>query len=63
MSCRSGGPVSVIGVHGSPVDRFLADAWMNRSLTPRTGRCPVLKYMKPLLGPIAQGKVDPTPPG
>jgi hypothetical protein len=45
------------------VDRFPVDAWMNRSLTPRTGRCPVLKYMKPLLGPIAQGKVDPTPPG
>jgi threonine dehydrogenase-like Zn-dependent dehydrogenase len=38
-SCRSGGIVSVIGVYGGFVDKFPAGAWMNRSLTLRTGQC------------------------
>ncbi|KAA0941941.1 zinc-dependent alcohol dehydrogenase [Streptomyces apricus] len=60
MSCRSGGVVSVIGVYGGLVDKFPAGAWMNRSLTLRTGQCHVQRYMKPLLGMIEQGKIDPT---
>ncbi len=60
MSCRSGGVVSVIGVYGGMIDKFLAGAWMNRSLTLRTGQCHVQKYMRPLLGLIEQGKIDPT---
>jgi threonine dehydrogenase-like Zn-dependent dehydrogenase len=60
MSCRSGGVVSVVGVYGGLVDKFPAGAWMNRSLTLRTGQCHVQKYMKPLLGLIAQGRIDPT---
>ncbi|MEU3508824.1 zinc-dependent alcohol dehydrogenase [Streptomyces longwoodensis] len=60
MSCRSGGVVSVIGVYGGLIDKFPAGAWMNRSLTLRTGQCHVHKYMKPLLGLIDQGKLDPT---
>ncbi|MEU5250863.1 zinc-dependent alcohol dehydrogenase [Streptomyces longwoodensis] len=60
MSCRSGGVVSVIGVYGGLIDKFPAGAWMNRSLTLRTGQCHVHKYMKPLLGLIEQGKIDPT---
>jgi threonine dehydrogenase-like Zn-dependent dehydrogenase len=60
MSCRSGGVVSVIGVYGGLLDKFPAGAWMNRSLTLRTGQCHVQKYMKPLLGLIEQGKIDPT---
>ncbi|MFI0998300.1 zinc-dependent alcohol dehydrogenase [Streptomyces galbus] len=59
-SCRSGGVVSVIGVYGGMIDKFPAGAWMNRSLTLRTGQCHVHKYMKPLLGLIEQGKLDPT---
>lgn len=31
MSCRSGGIVSVIGVHGGLSDKFTAGSWMNRS--------------------------------
>ncbi|MEU0059460.1 zinc-binding dehydrogenase, partial [Streptomyces sp. NPDC006334] len=60
LSCRSGGVVSVIGVYGGMIDKFPAGAWMNRSLTLRTGQCHVQKYMKPLLGLIEQGKIDPT---
>ncbi|GAA2550706.1 zinc-dependent alcohol dehydrogenase [Streptomyces levis] len=52
MSCRSGGVVSVIGVYGGMIDKFPAGAWMNRSLTLRTGQCHVQRYMRPLLGLI-----------
>jgi threonine dehydrogenase-like Zn-dependent dehydrogenase len=60
LSCRSGGVVSVIGLYGGLIDKFPAGAWMNRSLTLRTGQCHVQKYMKPLLGMIEQGRIDPT---
>jgi threonine dehydrogenase-like Zn-dependent dehydrogenase len=57
--CRSGGVVSVIGVYGGFVDKFPAGAWMNRSLTLRTGQCHVQRYMKPLLERIERGEIDP----
>jgi threonine dehydrogenase-like Zn-dependent dehydrogenase len=60
MSCRSGGVVSVIGVYGGFVDKFPAGAWMNRSITLRTGQCHVQRYMKPLLERIQKGDIDPT---
>ncbi|MGC5014178.1 zinc-binding dehydrogenase [Streptosporangium sp. DT93] len=60
MSCRSGGIVSVIGLYGGLVDKFPAGAWMNRSLTLRAGQCHVQRYMKPLLGRIERGEIDPT---
>ena len=59
-SCRSGGIVSVIGVYGGFVDKFPAGAWMNRSLTLRTGQCHVQRYMRPLLERIERGELDPT---
>jgi threonine dehydrogenase-like Zn-dependent dehydrogenase len=59
-SCRNGGVVSVIGVYGGLVDKFPAGAWMNRSLTLRTGQCHVQRYMKPLLEHIKAGRLDPT---
>jgi threonine dehydrogenase-like Zn-dependent dehydrogenase len=60
LSCRSGGVVSVIGVYGGFVDKFPAGAWMNRSLTLRTGQCHVQRYMQPLLERIERGELDPT---
>jgi threonine dehydrogenase-like Zn-dependent dehydrogenase len=60
LSCRSGGVVSVIGVYGGLLDKFPAGAWMNRSLTLRTGQCHVQRYMKPLLQRIERGEIDPT---
>jgi threonine dehydrogenase-like Zn-dependent dehydrogenase len=59
-SCRNGGVVSVIGVYGGLIDKFPAGAWMNRSLTLRTGQCHVQRYMKPLLEHIEAGRLDPT---
>ena len=58
LSCRSGGIVSVIGVYGGLVDKFPAGAWMNRSLTLRTGQCHVQRYMRPLLDRIERGELD-----
>ena len=58
-SCRSGGVVSVIGVYGGLIDKFPAGAWMNRSLTLRTGQCHVQRYLKPLLEHIENGRLDP----
>jgi threonine dehydrogenase-like Zn-dependent dehydrogenase len=59
LSCRNGGTVSVIGVYGGLVDKFPAGAWMNRSLTLRTGQCHVHRYMKPLLEHIEHGELHP----
>ncbi len=59
-ACRPGGIVSVIGVYGGLVDKFPAGAWMNRSLTLRTGQCHVQRYMEPLLRRIENGEIDPT---
>jgi threonine dehydrogenase-like Zn-dependent dehydrogenase len=58
-ACRSGGVVSVIGVYGGYVDKFPAGAWMNRSLTLRTGQCHVQRYMRPLLERIERGELNP----
>ncbi|CAM3879681.1 zinc-dependent alcohol dehydrogenase [Kibdelosporangium persicum] len=60
LSCRSGGIVSVVGVYGGLIDKFPAGAWMNRSLTLRTGQCHVHRYLKPLLQRIERGEIDPT---
>ena len=60
LSCRNGGTVSVIGVYGGFVDKFPMNAVMNRSLTIRSGQCHVQRYMKPLLGRIERGEIDPT---
>ena len=59
-ACRNGGIVSVIGVYGGLIDKFPAGAWMNRSLTLRTGQCHVHRYMRPLLERIERGEIDPT---
>jgi threonine dehydrogenase-like Zn-dependent dehydrogenase len=59
LSCRNGGTVSVIGVYSGLVDKFPAGAWMNRSLTLRTGQCHVHRYMKPLLEHIEHGELHP----
>ena len=50
----------MIGVYGGLLDKFPAGAWMNRSLTLRTGQCHAHRYMKPLLERIERGEIDPT---
>jgi threonine dehydrogenase-like Zn-dependent dehydrogenase len=60
LNCRSGGVVSVIGVYGGFIDKFPMGAVMNRSLTIRSGQCHVQRYMRPLLGRIQRGEIDPS---
>jgi threonine dehydrogenase-like Zn-dependent dehydrogenase len=60
VSCRAGGVVSVIGAYGGLADKFPVGAFMNKSLTLRTGQCHVHRYMKPLLDRIEGGEIDPT---
>lgn len=59
-SCRSGGVVSIMGVYGGVVDKFPSGAFMNRSLTLRTGQCHVHRYMPGLLERIERKEIDPT---
>ncbi|MET7879292.1 zinc-dependent alcohol dehydrogenase [Micromonospora profundi] len=60
LACRSGGVVSVIGAYGGVVDKFPMGAFMNRSLTMRTGQCHVQRYTRPLLERIQRGEIDPS---
>jgi threonine dehydrogenase-like Zn-dependent dehydrogenase len=59
ISCRSGGVVSVIGAYGGLADKFPLGAFMNKSLTLRTGQAHVHRYMKPLFDRIEGGQLDP----
>jgi len=60
LACRNGGTVSVIGAYGGFMDKFPTGAFMQRSLTLRTGQCHVHRYLKPLLRRIENGEIDPT---
>jgi threonine dehydrogenase-like Zn-dependent dehydrogenase len=60
MTCRNGGTVSVPGVYGGFVDKMPMGSFMNRSLTFRTGQTHVQRYMRPLLGKIERGEIDPS---
>jgi threonine dehydrogenase-like Zn-dependent dehydrogenase len=60
MACKSGGIVSMPGVYGGLIDKFPMGAFMNRSLTMKTGQTHVQRYLKPLLGRIQKGEIDPS---
>jgi threonine dehydrogenase-like Zn-dependent dehydrogenase len=46
--------------HGhAPIYAYVR-AWMNRSITMRTGQCHVHRYMRPLLERIEAGDIDPS---
>jgi threonine dehydrogenase-like Zn-dependent dehydrogenase len=60
MACRNGGTVSVIGVYGGVLDKFPFGSIMNRSLTIKAGQAHVQRYMRPLLGRIQNGEIDPS---
>lgn len=60
LACRKGGVVSIPGVFGGFADKVPLGAMMNKSLTVRTGQTHVQKYLRPLLGHIEEGKIDPS---
>jgi len=60
QACRKGGTVSVPGVYGGLVDMIPMGAFMNKSLTMKTGQTHMMRYMKPLLDRIEAGDIDPS---
>jgi threonine dehydrogenase-like Zn-dependent dehydrogenase len=60
MACRPGGIVSVPGVYIGPVGPVMMGAFMNKSLTMKTGQTHMLRYMEPLLKRIQNGEIDPS---
>lgn len=60
LACAPGGTVSVVGVYTGLIDKFPANALMNKGLSLRAGQCHVHRYMEPLFQRIARGEIDPT---
>lgn len=60
LACRKGGTVSVPGVYGALLDKVPFGAVVNKSLTIRSGQTHVQRYMRPLLGRIESGEIDPS---
>jgi threonine dehydrogenase-like Zn-dependent dehydrogenase len=60
LACRKGGTLSIPGVYGGVADKVPLGALMNKALTVKTGQTHMLRYMKPLLALIEQGRIDPS---
>jgi threonine dehydrogenase-like Zn-dependent dehydrogenase len=60
MACRKGGTVSIPGVYGGLLDKIPMGAAFAKGLTFKMGQTHVHRYMKPLLGRIEQGEIDPS---
>jgi threonine dehydrogenase-like Zn-dependent dehydrogenase len=60
QACRKGGTVSIPGVYGGVVDKLNLGAAFNKGLTLRMGQTHMHRYMKPLLGRIEAGEIDPS---
>ena len=60
QACRKGGTVSIPGVYAGFDDKVPMGAFMNKSLTLRTGQTHMMRYMKPLLERIEKGEIDPS---
>ncbi|MBL3557724.1 MULTISPECIES: zinc-dependent alcohol dehydrogenase [Marinobacter] len=58
--CRKGGHLSLPGVYTAPVDGFMLNALMNKSLSVKSGQTHMQQYMPPLLKTIEQGLIDPS---
>jgi threonine dehydrogenase-like Zn-dependent dehydrogenase len=59
-ACRKGGTVSIPGVYAGVVDKVPFGAIMNKGLTVKTGQTHMMRYMKPLLGRVERGEIDPS---
>jgi threonine dehydrogenase-like Zn-dependent dehydrogenase len=59
-ACRKGGVVSIPGVYGGLLDKVPFGAAFQKGLRFRMGQTHVIKYLKPLLGRIERGEIDPS---
>ena len=60
QACRKGGTVSIPGVYGGLLDKVPFGAAFAKGLTLRMGQTHVHRYLRPLLGHIEGGRIDPT---
>jgi threonine dehydrogenase-like Zn-dependent dehydrogenase len=60
QSCRKGGTISLAGVYGGFVDKIPMGAAFNKGLTFHMGQTHVQRYLRPLMGRIQRGEIDPT---
>jgi threonine dehydrogenase-like Zn-dependent dehydrogenase len=60
QACRKGGVVSVPGVYGGLLDKVNFGAAFNKGLTLRMGQTHMHRYIKPLMGRIERGEIDPS---
>jgi threonine dehydrogenase-like Zn-dependent dehydrogenase len=58
--CRKGGTISVPGAYSGLADKLPFGAFMNKSLSMKSGQTHVQRYMKPLLQKIEAGQIDPS---
>ncbi|MEO7652156.1 MAG: zinc-dependent alcohol dehydrogenase, partial [Bryobacteraceae bacterium] len=59
QACRKGGTVSVPGVYGGLLDKMPLGAAFSKGLTLKMGQTHVHRYMRPLMGRIERGDIDP----
>ncbi|HEX2251880.1 MAG TPA: zinc-dependent alcohol dehydrogenase [Thermoanaerobaculia bacterium] len=59
QACRKGGTVSIPGVYGGLLDKVNLGAAFNKALTLRMGQTHMHRYLRPLLGRIEAGEIDP----
>jgi threonine dehydrogenase-like Zn-dependent dehydrogenase len=60
QACRKGGTVSIPGVYGGFLDKFPLGAAFAKGLTLKMGQTHVHRYLRPLLGKIVEGEIDPS---
>lgn len=60
MALRKGGTLSIPGVYGGFLDKVPFGAAFGKGVNMKMGQTHMHKYMKPLLGRIEKGQIDPT---
>jgi threonine dehydrogenase-like Zn-dependent dehydrogenase len=60
LACRKGGTLSIPGVYGGLIDKLPFGAAFAKGLTLKMGQTHTHKYMRPLLGKIEKGEIDPS---
>jgi threonine dehydrogenase-like Zn-dependent dehydrogenase len=60
QAVRKGGTVSIPGVYGGFLDKIPFGAAFGKGITMKMGQTNMHNYMKPLLGRIEKGEIDPT---
>ncbi len=60
QACRKGGTLSIPGVYGGFIDKMPMGVAFAKGLTFKMGQTHVHRYLRPLLGRIMEGQIDPS---